>query len=58
MEIKKTSKEWLEGADYMITDPDGWDRNNFDYSFNKEKITLGEYNKRLMISTVTKKQNK
>lgn len=58
MEIKKTSKEWLEGADYMITDPDGWDRNNFDYSFNKEKITFGEYNKRLMISTVTKKQNK
>lgn len=58
MKIKKTSKEWLECTDYIIIDPDGWDRNNFDYSFNKEKITLAEYNKRLMISTVTKKQNK
>jgi hypothetical protein len=58
MEIKKTSKEWLEGADYMIMDPDGWDRKNFDYSFNKEKITLAEYNKRLMRSTSIKLQNK
>lgn len=35
----------------MVLDPDGWDRKNFDYSWNEELITLGEYKERLSKST-------
>ena len=49
---KKTSKEWIKGTGYKVIDPDGWNRSNFDYSFNKEKITFNEFNRRLLASTV------
>ena len=50
---EKTSKEWLKNlSNIEVLDPDGWDRSNFDYSFNKEKITEEEFNKRLMTSTI------
>jgi hypothetical protein len=52
---KKTSKEWIKGTGYKVIDPDGWNRSNYDYSFNKEKITFNEFNKRLMASTVALK---
>jgi hypothetical protein len=50
-ENKKTSAEWAETCGYIICDPDGWDRNNYDYSFNIEKITIEEFYHRLMRST-------
>jgi len=57
-EIKKTSSEWIKEVGYIILDPDGWDRNNFDFSFNKEKITNEEFKKRLNASTVMRKFKK
>lgn len=53
---KKTSKEWYElvPREFKLTilDPDGWDRMNFDYSFNNELITKEEFKIRLSSSTV------
>jgi len=49
-----TAEEWLnrpEYQDYTILDPDGWDRENFDVSWN-EKISREEFIKRLYESTV------
>jgi hypothetical protein len=54
-EIKKTSAKWLnsdEFKEYVISDPDGWDRENWEYSFYKEKITKQEFEWRLYKSTV------
>lgn len=55
MEELKTSQEWYEQLypdhKMIIMDPDGWDRSNYDYSFKEEKITIGEFNKRLLNST-------
>ena len=47
-----TSKEW-QGIypDVKVIDPDGWDRQNFDYSWNVECITAVEYQDRLAQST-------
>lgn len=51
--ISKTSYEWQKQyPDIEVLDPDGWNRSNFQYSWFEEKITLDEYNKRLMLSTV------
>ena len=56
MEEKKTSQQWYEmiPAKYklIIYDPDGWDRINYDYSFNEELITKEEFKRRLSFSTV------
>ena len=51
---KKTSKEWYSriASGIKILDPDGWDRSNYDYSFNQEKITKEEFKKRLYASTL------
>lgn len=52
----KTSKEWYELVpkkfNLKILDPDGWNRSNFDISFNKELITKDQFIKRLMSSTI------
>lgn len=51
---KKTSSEWLN-QDYQgiqIIDPDGWNRENWEHSFYKEKITKEEFEKRLIQSTI------
>lgn len=48
----KTSKEWAKECKYIILDPDGWDRTNYNYSFNKEKIDLIEFQQRLAVSTI------
>ena len=41
---KKTSAEWQKiYSNIEILDPDGWDRSNYEYSWNKEKITVTEY---------------
>lgn len=52
----KTSEEW--GTIYnqvIVLDPDGWDRNNFQYSWHEERISELEYALRLLSSTVTSK---
>lgn len=51
----KTSDEWykeLGEQHYIIHDPDGWDRKNYQYSFYEEKITKEEYQRRVMASTL------
>ena len=50
--MKKTSSEWIKEYDCRILDPDDWDRINYDYSFNKEKITREEFEFRLIRSTM------
>ncbi|HHX71210.1 MAG TPA: hypothetical protein GX708_24590 [Gallicola sp.] len=51
----KTSKQWYdelpEDKKIIILDPDGWDRSNYEYSFNEELITYDEFQKRLLFST-------
>jgi hypothetical protein len=51
MELK-TSKEWQELCTVQVLDADGWDRKNYDYSWNEELITRKEFEKRLGFSTV------
>lgn len=59
MANKKTSAEWLrirnkvdDETVTIIYEPDGWDRANYHYSFNVEKISKEEFNRRLSQSTV------
>ena len=56
MEEVKTSAEWLKlipsEFKFRLMDPDGWDRTNWEYSFNEELITKAEFMNRLMSSTV------
>lgn len=48
----KTSAEWQKILDDIIVlDPDGWDRNNFNFSWYEELIFFEEYQKRLIAST-------
>jgi hypothetical protein len=48
----KTSQDWQTlYPDPLVLDPDGWDRKNFQFSWYEEKITHGEYTKRMLIST-------
>jgi len=48
----KTSADWvIIHDDITVLDPDGWDRQNFDYSWNIELITEEEFLKRRMFST-------
>ena len=52
MEIKKTSQQWQEdNIETIVLDPDGWDRQNYQYSWFEEEITLEEYNSRVFKST-------
>lgn len=54
----ETSAKWLEifksetGDNITIMDPDGWDRKNYEFSFNEEKITREEFAFRLSRSTL------
>ena len=54
MEELKTSAEWVKEYNVKILDPDGWDRRpeHWNYSFNEEKITRNEFDKRLIFSTI------
>ena len=53
---KLTSRKWMRfistSSKLEIIDPDGWDRNNFKFSFDKELITKDEFMKRLCFSTI------
>lgn len=52
---KKTSQQWYDEIPkdfgFIIYDPDGWDRSNYEYSFNEELITKEEFLKRVTSST-------
>jgi hypothetical protein len=54
-EIKKTSSEWYPiiypRGEVKIIDPDGWDRSNWDYSWDEELITENEFMIRVWNST-------
>jgi hypothetical protein len=56
MDDLRTSAEWYANLQkyytIQILDYDGWDRDNFDYSFKEELITSEEFDKRLEISTL------
>ncbi|AKO61059.1 hypothetical protein AXI76_gp158 [Pseudoalteromonas phage H101] len=49
-----TSADWKETLcpELVILDPDGWDRSNYEYSFNEELISEKEFIGRLIGSTV------
>jgi hypothetical protein len=52
----KTSQEWNEDLqslypDFVVMDPDGWDRRNYPYSWYEELITKEEFEKRVARST-------
>lgn len=52
--LYQTAKAWLKEPEYeniLILDPDGWDRSNFERSWN-ELIDRDEFNIRLNKSTV------
>lgn len=53
-QILKTSEQWQSDVEhtYVVLDPDGWDRSNFQFSFHEEKITEEEFMKRLANSTI------
>ncbi len=56
LKLEKRERKIKEENELMpekitILDPDGWDRSNYDYSFNKELITKEEFDRRLMWST-------
>jgi hypothetical protein len=51
----KTSSEWIKTVGYEVIDPDGWDRNNLQYSFYEELITFEEFQHRLTQSTIRRK---
>ena len=53
--ILKTSQKWQEESDIIVLDPDGWDRKNYRYSWFEEEISLIEFEKRVMTSTIMKK---
>lgn len=55
----KTSKEWYDDEKHLYTllNADGWDRENFQYSFFEEKITKEEYTERITVSTLSIKSN-
>jgi len=52
-----TSEEWQKilDTDFIVYDPDGWDRNNFQYSWFEEKISLEEYKQKVLKSTIVPK---
>lgn len=49
----KTSDKWRRlFPELTIIKPDGWDRENYTYSFFTEEITIDEYCERIYSSTV------
>lgn len=48
----KTSKEWCKHFDCVVFDPDGWDRKNYEYSFNEEMVSEAEFRKRAKKSSM------
>ena len=56
MDIIKTSEDWQKDSQFIVIDPDGWDRSNFKYSWFIERITKEEFDRRLIYSTIMSKR--
>lgn len=52
MEELKTSAEWQKLCKIEVIDPDGWDRQNLQYSWFEEEITREEFVERMLPSTI------
>lgn len=52
LRLPQTSAYWQEHYPQpRVLDPDGWDRQNYEYSWFQENITYQEYQRRLSLST-------
>lgn len=51
MEVLRSSKVWAETTGVVVMDPDGWDRRNFEASWN-EPISIEEFRRRVWHSTI------
>lgn len=49
--VKKTSEEWQKLCKVKVIDADGWDRQNYKYSWYQEQITCKEFERRMYMST-------
>lgn len=47
-----TSDEWQEHFGCLVYDPDGWDRQNYHYSWYEEKISEDEFRYRVSASSI------
>ncbi|MHA1342356.1 MAG: hypothetical protein ACTSQG_00085 [Promethearchaeota archaeon] len=55
----KTSEQWQKiFKETIVYDPDGWDRNNFKFSWFEELISRKEYEKRLIYSSCVPRRKK
>lgn len=53
-QLKKTALEWYKDCkDIEILDPDGFDRSNYEYTWNELLMTEEEFNDRLARCTCT-----
>lgn len=52
----KTSAEWYLDYPIRITDPGGWDKDNFHHSWYEELITFAEFDRRATASTCISKK--
>ena len=48
----KTSADWAIEYGVVVLNPDGWNRKNFEFSFNEELISRDEFTKRISTSTI------
>lgn len=59
--MKQTSDKWygqlLLSKNIKILSPEGWDRDNFDFSWHKEEITKEEFVERTLLSITTNDKN-
>ena len=54
LEDNKTSQEWQKLIkEVLVLDPDGWDRCNYEYSWEQEEVPVQEFFKRVAESTCT-----
>ena len=51
-EKTKTSAEWIQECNFKVIDPDGWDRENWEFSWYHEEITKDEFMRRCISSTL------
>ena len=52
MSLRRTSEEWLrDKPNLVVLDPDGWDREDYTFSFFEELITEAEFEERVSMST-------
>lgn len=51
MKDLRTSEEWQKLCKIEVIDPDGWDRQNYQFSWYEEKISREEFETRTMPST-------